>query len=110
METTMKVQSFIKFSILSASSLLLLGCSPKEVIVVQYKFVQQSIPEPAPKPEFKPYEFMEVEFNNKKYFALDKEQATLLGVNWIVYKEFAETNFKILDTLHKNSLENQKPK
>lgn len=90
-----------KFSKLTALAglcvicVFLIGCSTKEYI---YKYPE--IPAPLEKPKFNDYNVSSVEINGVNYFVLTERDAEILSQNWIKYKNFSETNYKILKDLN----------
>lgn len=86
---------FSNIFILLATCVFLIGCSTKEYI---YKYPE--IPAPLEKPKFNDYNVSSVEINGVNYFVLTERDAEILSQNWIKYKNFSETNYKILKDLN----------
>lgn len=80
---------------LLAICVFFVGCSTKEYI---YKYPE--IPAPLEKPKFNDYNVSSVEINGQNYFVLTERDAEILSQNWIKYKNFSETNYKILKDLN----------
>jgi hypothetical protein len=86
------------------------GCAPKETVVVKTEYIKQNIPKPIKKPLGAQYQVKEIDFNGVSFYCLDSQNAKILAVNWLLYKEWAENNELILNKLYEGSLDANKSK
>lgn len=96
----MKAMSFIALLVLLVSNQ---GCADKCKPIVETHYIKQAIPEPQAKPKGSDFQLLQIEFNGKTYYAVEEEQGKLLSLNWLMYKEWAEGNYEVLNKLHLNS-------
>ena len=84
-------------SLLLLLVLILTGCGSTQPLVPEVRYLEKECPTPKAQPEFIPYEAIILEINGEEYYALPKSEAVKLGTNWISYKSWAETNFKLME-------------
>lgn len=99
---------YLTLLVLSVGSILFAGCEkcpePREPdTVVEYRYIDKKIPKVEEKPAYIEYRVIMVKFEGKDYYALTRADGTVMVNNWILYKDWAENNYKILKSLENNT-------
>lgn len=97
----------MKTALLILSGLLVIsftGCGgcplpPEPGVVVQIKYIKQPIPKIEDKPKFFEYNVILININGDEYYAIPRVDGSVLGTNWLQYRDWAEQNYKILKSL-----------
>jgi len=95
----MKFLKILTISVISTITILFSGCSVKmkeAEVITKIEQVQKICPSPLTKPQFIPYETQIIEIDGKVYYAVSREDGLILSSNWISYKNWAETNYKLM--------------
>jgi len=102
----MDLLKYLMISILLASSFT--GCDPKPdpKVVIEYRYVHPEV-KPLAKPKWVPYKMNMINFNGDDYYFMSKQDGNIMLTNWLIYKDWAEGNFKILRTLENNTSSNE---
>jgi len=90
----MKIKIFLGFLVL----LILTGCAEKVPVQTKIEYRYKECPTPKIKPIFKEYEMVILKINGEEYYALQKSEAIKMSTNWISYKEWAESNYILLNS------------
>lgn len=77
------------------------GCSkcPEPEVVTEYKYLKIPLPNIPDKPLFVKYNMFEANFNGDDFYVIPRNDGAILSSNWESYKDWAETNYKILKAL-----------
>jgi len=98
-----KMTYYMVWVILASSmGVLFGGCTkecPEPKVIVEYKYIKPKTIKVRKKPKFDKYNVNEVEFRGKRYFMMDYNNASIMLSNWLSYKDWAENNYNILESL-----------
>jgi len=70
-------------------------------VITETKYIKVPFPKTQDKPEFIEYEMNLGNLNGTDYYFMTIPSGATLNSNWIVYKDWAETNYKTLIKLEK---------
>ena len=78
-------------------TLIFVACGTKTT------YIKSDIPEPFEKIEPKEYQFSLINVNDKYYYCLTEQDALNLSNNWIHYRNYSDSNYKLLKSLRKST-------
>lgn len=100
------LKTMILSAVLIISAISIIGCTkacPEPRIVVKYKYLDRPIVSLKNKPKFMKYRIDRVSFNGKDFYFMTINDGNIMLANWLVYKDWAETNYNTLKNLDVNN-------
>ena len=74
------------------------GCAPVEpcVPLTKYVYIEHNVSDAIEKPTPREFELIVLNINDQYFYAMTEDNAKIFSTNWIEYKHWAETNYKLL--------------
>jgi len=70
-------------------------------VIFKHEYIKVPFPRTQDKPLFIEYQMNMINLNGTDYYFMTIPNGSILNSNWIVYKSWAETNYKTLKDLEK---------
>jgi len=103
----MRNKNLLTYLILVSSLLMLSGCDqpepckPQIIIKKEIVYVKHNVPKPVSPPKIIKYNMKYLKLNQKDYYIMTLEDGDIMLSNWKRYKNWGNSNYKILKKLSK---------